>query len=68
MEPKKPWQSKTVWVNVVMGVSLALAPLVPGGQAIHEWVGGHLDLIGMVWAGLNVALRFITKERITLGD
>ena len=68
MNSKKPWQSKTVWLNVIMGVSLALSSLVPGGLAVHDWVGAHMDLIGMVWAGANVVLRFISKDKLSLED
>lgn len=68
MESKKWYQSKTVLINMIAGVALAIAPAMPGGQVVAEWLNGNVEMIGMVWAGLNVALRFITKDKVKLFD
>jgi len=53
---KKPWQSKTLWVNVIAFLSFLLGhfmgmPISPAKQ-------------GMILAALNFGLRFITKTSI----
>ncbi len=68
MNAIKPWQSKTILLNALMGVCAALVVFVPGLGHVSAWVQGHADMIGMVWAGLNVVLRFVTKDKISLVD
>lgn len=60
---KKPWLSKTIWLGVVT----ALSPFVPG---VSEWISNaaHIETIGMIWGALAVLLRFITKDKVSLGD
>jgi len=58
-EAKKPWQSKALWV----GLLVAVAPFIP-------WVGQYVtqeaavSIIGAVIMGL----RLITKKEIVLKD
>lgn len=68
MEGKKPWMSKSLWVNAVCGLCLALSPFVPGLEKVHAFVQGHAVEIGVGWSVLNVVLRLVTKEKITLVD
>lgn len=62
MITKKPWLSKTLWVNLILGVS---AMFIPG---VHDWVLAHGDIVASIFAGLNILLRFITKGSIQLVD
>lgn len=56
---KRPWTSKTVWVNLVM----AAAAFIPGvGQLISQ----NPEAAGMIVAGINTILRLITKEKVSL--
>lgn len=56
---KSVLKSKTFW----FGLLTALASLVP---AIQEHVIDKPELFGMLWGGLTVALRLITKDRVVL--
>lgn len=62
LDPKKPWLSKTLWVNALMA---ALA-LIPGPA--HEWAVAHQDLMMMVVTGVNMLLRLVTKDKIGLSQ
>lgn len=61
MEQKKPWLSKTFW----FGVATALAPAIPGAA---EFMAAHVAEIAMIWGVLAIALRFITKGKVSLLD
>ena len=60
MDGKKPYLSKTLWFNAIVAI-LALA--WPAGQ---EFVTGNPELFSTVIAGVNILLRFITKDQIKL--
>lgn len=53
MDPKKPWQSKTV----ITGAVLAIAPLIPG---VGEVVRAHPEESVSLVSGLMLILRFVT--------
>lgn len=57
MNEKKPWQSKTLWVNALLSV----AAFFPG-------VAEHVtpEAIGIVFGLANMVLRIITKDRVVL--
>ena len=58
-ENKKPWQSKSLWV----GLLVAVAPFVP-------WVGQYVTqevAVSIIGAAM-IALRLITKKEIVLKD
>jgi hypothetical protein len=59
MESKKPWFSKTVWMALVT----ALAAFFPGVQA---WIAAHPAEFAQGAAVLFTALRFITKDKISI--
>lgn len=65
---KKPWQSKTLVVNAVLGLVAAVALFVPGALVVKDFIVGHALEIGMGWSILNLALRAITKDAISLVD
>lgn len=68
MEGKKPWQSKTIIVNAVLGLMAALAVFMPGASEVSAWIGAHGGEIAVGWSILNVLLRLITKDKISLVD
>lgn len=55
--PKKPWESKTNWANLIM----AAATFFP---QIQEHLGP--SSLGAVFFLVNVALRFVTKSAVSL--
>lgn len=56
---KKSYESKTLWTNLVM----AVLAFFPGTQS---FVAGNPELFVWVFAGVNVLLRFLTKDKIQL--
>lgn len=67
-ESKKPWESKTVWLNFVGGMIGALVLFFPHVQMIQEWITGNLPIISMVWGVLGIIIRAVTKGAITLQE
>lgn len=65
---KKPWESKTIVVASVLGLCQIVAQFVPGASIVSDWVNAHGVVIGSAWAVLAIALRFITKDAISLRD
>lgn len=59
IENKKPWESKTNWVGVVV----AIAPFFPG---VSEYVASNPDVVVQGLGFLFVALRFISKGKISI--
>jgi hypothetical protein len=68
MENKKPWLSKTILVNSICGLCLALSPFIPALGGISAFVQAHAVEVGVVWSVLGVGLRLITKDKISLQD
>ncbi len=59
---KKPWLSKTLWVNALIAVAaLAFPPA-------QTWFVAHPDYVLFGMAAINALLRLISKDAITLGD
>jgi hypothetical protein len=56
-EPKKPWESKTIWVNLIMA-GLAFVPQIQ--------VLASPEVIGGVFAAVNGLLRLVTKTGVTI--
>ena len=60
--PKPIYQSKTAVVNVIIGLSM----IIP---AVRDWVSQNPALVLTAIGAINIALRVITKGRVTLfGD
>lgn len=57
--PKKPWQSKTLWLSLIT----AAAPFVPAFQKI---IVEHYQLLGTVLGVLFAGLRSISKGKISI--
>lgn len=64
MEQVKPWYlSKMILVNILMGVAMIVAQFKPEAAAfIREYFAEG----GMVWAFINVVLRAVTKDKVSL--
>ena len=59
---KKPWLSKTLLSN-------ALVPLLVLFYApAAEFISANPLVVAVLWSGVNMLLRLVTKERVSLGD
>lgn len=56
---KKPWESKTVWVALVV----AIIPFIPGASAL---ISANPDVVGVTLGVVFAALRMITKDKIVI--
>ncbi len=65
---KKPWQSKTILINAIIALVGAVALFVPAAGSVGAWINSHGGEIGMGWGVLNMILRLVTKDKITLVD
>lgn len=66
---KKPWQSKTMVLNALFGLAAALSLFLPAqAGVVKSLLEAHPAEIGMIWSLLNIALRAITKEKVSLAD
>jgi hypothetical protein len=61
MNNKKAWQSKTLWVNLVLAI-VAFFPVV------QEQVALHPEYVGVFFAVVNMLLRVVTKDKLQLKD
>ncbi len=59
MESKKPWESRTLWANLIM----ASVAFIPG---VGELISGNAEVAGIIVTGVNVILRLITKGKIEI--
>jgi len=59
MESKKPWQSKTNWVALL----IAVASFFPQVQAL---IISNPEGFGVLISGVFTALRFVTKNKIVI--
>ncbi len=59
MENKPSYLSKTVIVNLIM----ALSAFVP---SVNVYLVANPEIVMSVLAGVNILLRFFTKEKISL--
>lgn len=59
---KKPWLSKTLWVNLLMAV-FALV-----WQPAAEFIAANPETVAVIFTGINMILRLVTKEKIVLID
>ena len=59
MEEKKPWNSKTLWLNLLVAVG-AMLPWAPVQEMMSE-----ANLV-MVLSVVNMVLRLVSKDKIGL--
>lgn len=57
---KLPWLSKTLWVNMIMALAALFWP------AVGDAIASHPEVAAVVWAAVNMLLRWITKDRLIL--
>ena len=55
------YKSKTYWFNVIVAVCAFYPP-------VTEFMQSNTAIITAVWAGLNMALMAISKNKISLTD
>lgn len=58
---KKPWQSKTVWTNLILAV-VAFMP------SVGDWFQANPQVIVVLFTVVNLILRAVTKDKIELLD
>jgi hypothetical protein len=68
MENKKPWQSKTILVNGVLGLAAFICLFWEGAAVVKPWVEANAMSIGMFWSVANIVLRAISKDKIGLEE
>jgi len=56
-DSKKPWQSKTLWINLGMAIA-AFFPQVQDHVSV--------ETMGTVFSVVNVLLRFVTKTGVSI--
>lgn len=61
MEPKAWWQSRTIWVNLIMAIAGIVAIFSP---AVADVMKQYLGEAGLGWGIINIVLRFITDKEI----
>lgn len=67
-ETKKPYQSKTILINAALGLISVVAMFIPGAASLAEFIKAHSIEIGIGFSLLNVILRAVTKEKISIGE
>lgn len=68
MDTKKPWQSKTILLNGIVGMAGFIAMFIPQASGIQDFINHNAMAIGSVWSVLNVVIRFISKDKVSLTD
>ena len=58
---KKPWESKTVWVNLIMAI-VAFIPV----DSVQMFFIENQGFLPMLFTSANVILRLITKDPIQI--
>jgi hypothetical protein len=59
---KKWFLSKSIWVNILMGVAMIAASFSPSAS---EFIREYFAETGAAWGLVNVLLRVITKKELT---
>jgi len=59
MPAKKPWLSKTIWMNILLLVASFYPP-------IGNLVSNNPELLAGFFAIVNVVLRLVTKKPIVI--
>lgn len=59
---KKPWQSKTILMNFVVAAGALFYP------PVAEWVSAHPIEISSLFAVMNIVLRVVTKDKISISE
>lgn len=62
MDSKKPWQSKTILLNFICATSALFIP------SVGEWVNAHPLEVTSLFSILNIVLRVISKDKISIRE
>lgn len=68
VQTKEPYKSKTIIINSILGLSMALTPFIPQLAVVKTFIETNAVLLGTVWSVLNIVLRAISKDKIVLTD
>jgi hypothetical protein len=62
MQPdtKPALYSKTLWVNLIMGLTAIFVP------SVNTYMQAHPEVVTMIFTGVNVVLRLISKDKLSL--
>lgn len=60
--------SKTIWLNAIAAVCIALSSFLPGASDVKVFIDSNAGTLGMVWAVLGMGIRLITKDKISFID
>ena len=59
---KNPMLSKTLWTNFLLAAfALFFTPA-------QEWMAENPTAVAVVWSGINMALRFFTKDKLSIAE
>lgn len=59
MEPKSPFQSKTLWLALIASIA-AFIPVV------SKFISEQPEVYGLIMSGIFGALRLISKDKISI--
>lgn len=68
MQTKYPWESKTIVLNAIIGIASAAALFFPAASTISTFINTNATAIAAVWSVLNIILRTISKDAISLSE
>lgn len=60
MDPKKPWLSKTLWINAIVAVAAIAYP------PAAAYISAHPESVAIGFSIVNIVLRFVTKSEISI--
>ena len=59
---KKPWQSKTIIVNFVLAAGALFYP------PVSAWIAAHPTEVATGFSIINIILRAVTKDAISITE
>jgi len=57
---KKPWLSKTLWVNLIGAASAMFFP------PVGDFISSNPEIVMVLWSGINMLLRLVTKGAVSI--
>jgi len=57
---KSPLLSKTLWTNLILGITAMFVPVV------NEYVLSNPEAVVLIFSLINMVLRLVTKSKISL--
>ena len=68
METKVWYTSKTILMNMLLGVLGAVSVAWPHASFLMTWINEHMGMFAAGWGIMGTILRFVTKDKVTLTD